>query len=1286
MYLPDWNNSNSNRKFPFSDNASLTLTNGYILPNDFLIDFFAFVPQGQNDTFYFKSLVVHAKTVGLVLSDGITDYGEIWLKGGSHISQEFELLNYSVTGVALPGNGFSKVYGHLTQGIYPFIEGGGLLAASAYSSVNTKVVTSIGIADNYIALTGDVKLLPDESVQLSVDGSTIRVDAVPDIDCDSFFTSGDMHPIKTINNLYPCTEDGNMYLTGEGVIRVETGTGSYAGESGNAIIVGSMLNTELLCPKPFSKSLRGDDGPNGPRGGPGGKGSCAQCYCVNIAIRSNQNPVTQYAQANAPVQPNIPNPNAPVSIGTISYMHPTQVGTGVATTIVIKGSKLKTALATLTHAVVMNLQGTNIIKSYAVSDLTDNSAKFKIGSGDFGTEGAQYCVVFRAIYKGKTYYYLECLSLCVISGYGKPYTGYSFFITNLETSIGYGRDRLQYLVVEDKDEEDYSGIQHYDMREFPQLPSSALVGGYYYHETIGDKSEGETLKAWITISSIGDMSKRNPYYWNGSAWSLKNTNWISGYSPWANGKSYGMIDQRRLRPDLSGGGEVGNLTFESRDNPMYPGVVSAESLWLIVQTWNKSTNSWESLAEHNLGKQIASNAGEVKVSSFLYNNPDFWAVGVYNPSPTPTGQPPTKDGISAIYSHEGVIRFDGATDHLLWALHNPDPTFPSEIKLEQIWFNGSTIEAVLWYTYREVTGPSTYDYWSGFVYVSINMTAITPILAIEAKEITNPVYWWNNLESYKIHPNRSGIGTVIVNENQRWIVATPAKNDSAYGNSTVIIKYPAFTTGIPITGMFSNNIGRLSEYDPNKKFFLFHNSAPGGTYISIPVIFDVVNEVFLTDEKNDTLRWFRSTESMLTFCPEVGYLVETGSPFVADSTYNLTYNQPVSGNPNNPVRFKKAGISSTLLFDNIMRDNRIGPLVPGSVLMFGSPDKDIQNCWVLTGTTTTGPVIPFQRIRGGWHQFPFPEAVEIGSNDNQGSCLIGPDHNLKGEISVLYLKNISGAVNNKDKMFIKFDYNTLSKIWKKVYSHPLPHDPTPWTTYPSRINNYKQTSPEAWCAFGSYRNVLNGTIVLVMCSHLGTVELKAVNDMPNKIALRPYGSLSTWELRACWLSGTTPMFFLWYNYYELITGNRYTGCAYITQTGDGDDQYTVTTSEMPGLVHLGHPNVQDIESNGKTWIVGGLAPLDINYVAYPNTPEAIIDSTNLLNGIIIPGAKATGNATYRPILTKSTKYLIPWVTQTTPGTNLSVFDASTQTFITDARVSNLSVFNSSFGRWIPSAP
>ena len=248
MRLPEWQNANSNRNFPFADNATMTLTNGYTVSQDVFVDFFAFVPE---DEYYsIDSITINSSAdLYLMLRSSTTSFGTIFIEDAYNTTDtEFELGDYTITGVVVLGEGVRQLIDQLGPGTYEFEEGGGRLASSAYSAVNVKTVTSVSIEGQSFTLIGDVKLIGENGIKFSIDGNNVTINAVADSTCENLFEN--KLPIKTINGLVPTTPQGVIHLLGQGIFKVRSGVASYHGESGEGVIIESMLEPRLGCPAP----------------------------------------------------------------------------------------------------------------------------------------------------------------------------------------------------------------------------------------------------------------------------------------------------------------------------------------------------------------------------------------------------------------------------------------------------------------------------------------------------------------------------------------------------------------------------------------------------------------------------------------------------------------------------------------------------------------------------------------------------------------------------------------------------------------------------------------------------------------------------------------------------------------------------------------------------------------------------------------------------------------------------------------------------------------------------
>lgn len=456
MRLPSWENDNSNRCFPLLENYELS--NGVQLPSDLFLDFFMLVPGA--DFYFFNSLIIN-DGIFIEICNSTKSFGNLKLV---KTVNEFELSDISITGSYVIGPGYEKLLNILGAGTYYF-KNPAYLSSMCYAPIENIAVSSVGIKDHYVKLTDDIQIIPHNGLKFTPDGNTIRIDAVPSFDCDSFFE--DKTPIKTINNLSPCGDAGFLYLTGKGIIRTFAGSGAYHGEKGQGIIISSMLDPKLGCPSPFPKVLRGPKGPDGDRGPRGGGGACAWCYCVNVELPPVEINITDPSVINPGGKGALPvltdqaalgsltaslaatsqigalgavvaalgpdfNPDASIqklSYPLIFYLSPNFIEQRTAGAIKIRGDNFQTANMRLIQVSFYEKTTRALRKSFQVTTIDNNLAQFTITNTDF-YDVENYCVSFVfAVFSGNDqilgsqWYYSKCSEFSVIQ---KVYLGTLF--------------------------------------------------------------------------------------------------------------------------------------------------------------------------------------------------------------------------------------------------------------------------------------------------------------------------------------------------------------------------------------------------------------------------------------------------------------------------------------------------------------------------------------------------------------------------------------------------------------------------------------------------------------------------------------------------------------------------------------------------------------------------------------------------------------------------------------------------------------------------------------------
>jgi hypothetical protein len=236
----EWNDRNSNRNYPFKEDATLLDTSGtYRLPQDFITDFVFTITLGGSITvetrFYVKKLSVFGGIAAVEIYDENEDLAASFtvIQSGHTRYKMYPLQTFAPYDAA-QGKAVIGAASHLFGGVdgrYEFEQATtlfedtviipgirGVLTLSKYSEFN-----------NFPALTGHVRL--EEGINLritpNVAKNSLRIDAIsgeglgPECDCpepDPF--GGAPGPILTINGI-PASDDLNLEIHGVGGIKVE---------------------------------------------------------------------------------------------------------------------------------------------------------------------------------------------------------------------------------------------------------------------------------------------------------------------------------------------------------------------------------------------------------------------------------------------------------------------------------------------------------------------------------------------------------------------------------------------------------------------------------------------------------------------------------------------------------------------------------------------------------------------------------------------------------------------------------------------------------------------------------------------------------------------------------------------------------------------------------------------------------------------------------------------------------------------------------------------------------
>lgn len=224
----EWLNSNSQRNYPLSEEATLKDTSGsFIIPLDFILDMVWPVQAAadiNSDKFHIKNISIFGS--GVILSIGYD--GD--LIGSVSIANDTHQVNqsYFISGVGDFFDSIGKVtIGNLAGmvsigGSYDFDIDGGRLEPTIIRP-NLRGVSSMVVvsgAEKSPNLTGDIEFASGRNIQFTVSqpvggNPRIRIDATGtgsgDDACDCDNTTGDTDPIKTINGVAP-DSSGNIQL------------------------------------------------------------------------------------------------------------------------------------------------------------------------------------------------------------------------------------------------------------------------------------------------------------------------------------------------------------------------------------------------------------------------------------------------------------------------------------------------------------------------------------------------------------------------------------------------------------------------------------------------------------------------------------------------------------------------------------------------------------------------------------------------------------------------------------------------------------------------------------------------------------------------------------------------------------------------------------------------------------------------------------------------------------------------------------------------------------------
>lgn len=244
----EWLNQNSNRAFPFREDASRKDTAGGItLPNNFLVDMVFVVPADVDETYHVSSVQVSAGKVTVVIAaaTAAVSAGSVTVDLSVHSENDAYDINGAsdftdARGRAVFGD-LSNLGTVLPDGLYLFSSSAGALESRVVRP-DIRSVRSLQILDAAGALSdpisGIVRLVPGNNIRLSfqpeettdiIDPITgdpvtvvskpagIRIDAICDPDfseeceCESSYPKPD--PIRMINGV---TGDENGEVTLDG--------------------------------------------------------------------------------------------------------------------------------------------------------------------------------------------------------------------------------------------------------------------------------------------------------------------------------------------------------------------------------------------------------------------------------------------------------------------------------------------------------------------------------------------------------------------------------------------------------------------------------------------------------------------------------------------------------------------------------------------------------------------------------------------------------------------------------------------------------------------------------------------------------------------------------------------------------------------------------------------------------------------------------------------------------------------------------------------------------------
>jgi len=230
----DWLNENSNRKYPFFDEASLVDASGTMtIPNDLIVDLIFPVHALSYDVTLFHVQQITVFNSGVIITIGyngtaiatrtITDaehtpYATYYIEGRGDFAD-------SVGRISIGNLANIKKYG----GAYTFSTANArllptVMRPSLRGVTSVRVVNADGEFSDY--LQGDIELIPGANIQFEViSGSPnkIKISAVSNPDFEVGCNCPDASPapcIKTINNVPP-DNAGNFTLADEGCLTIE---------------------------------------------------------------------------------------------------------------------------------------------------------------------------------------------------------------------------------------------------------------------------------------------------------------------------------------------------------------------------------------------------------------------------------------------------------------------------------------------------------------------------------------------------------------------------------------------------------------------------------------------------------------------------------------------------------------------------------------------------------------------------------------------------------------------------------------------------------------------------------------------------------------------------------------------------------------------------------------------------------------------------------------------------------------------------------------------------------